>query len=443
MDPQPLNAALATELFVIVLLVLVNGIFAGAEIAVVALRKTRIDELAERGSGGARAVLALRKDPERFLATVQVGITVVSAAAAAVGGASIAEWLAAHLARIDWLREHATGAALALVVASISYLSIVVGELVPKSLALRGAERYALLIGQPLLGLSFVARPIVWLLSASANLVLKPFGDQTTFTETRHSAGELRELVEEASEAGTIPPEAGEIAARAFDLAELTALDVMVPRQNVAMLSRQTSREELRRFLLENRFSRLPVYDGSIDNVIGYITVKDVLALAWEKDLVVFADLVREPFFVLEAKPVVEILNEMRAQRVPFAIVIDEHGGMAGIVTMEDVVEELVGNIFNEHTRGAPESIARQRDGSVLVSGTTPIRELNRALALELPNAGEWTTIAGLCLTLAGRVPVAGETFTLENGVSLEVVDASPRKVVSVRVRPPVTPSDG
>jgi len=435
MDPQPLSAALATELLVIVLLVLVNGIFAGAEIAVVALRKSRIDELAERGSGGARAVLRLRKDPERFLATVQVGITVVSAAAAAVGGASIAEWLALHLTRVDWLREHAEGAALALVVAAISYLSIVVGELVPKSLALRGAERYALLIAKPLLGLSFVARPIVWMLSTSANLLLRPFGDKTTFTETRHSADELRELVEEASEAGTIPPEAGEIASRALDLADLTALDVMVPRQNVAMLSRQASREELRTFLLEHRFSRLPVYDGTIDNVIGYVTVKDVLALAWEKDLVVFQDLLRAPYFVLESKPVVEILNEMRSQHVPFAIVVDEHGGMSGLVTMEDVVEELVGKIFDEHARSAPEAIQWQHDGSALVSGTTPIRELNRALDLELPTEGEWTTIAGLCLTLAGRVPVAGEMFTLDSGVTLEVADASPRKVRSVRVR--------
>jgi len=440
MEPYPVNAALATELFVIVLLVLVNGIFAGAEIAVVALRKTRIDELAERGSGGARAVLALRKDPERFLATVQVGITVVSAAAAAVGGASIADWLARYLERFVWLREHAEGAALSLVVAAISYLSIVVGELVPKSLALRGAERYALLIGKPLLGLSFVARPIVWLLSMSANLLLRPFGDKTTFTETRHSADELRELVEEASQAGTIPPEAGEIASRAFDLADLTALDVMVPRQSVAMVSRQVAREELRRLLLENRFSRLPVYDGTIDNVIGYITVKDVLALAWERDLVVVEDLVREPYFVLEAKPVVELLNEMRAQHVPFAIVVDEHGGMAGIVTMEDLVEELVGEIFSEHARSTPDAIQKQRDGSALVSGTTPIRELNRALDLELPTAGEWTTIAGLCLSVAGRVPVAGDAFTLENGVVLEVVDASARRVRTVRVRRPADP---
>jgi putative hemolysin len=423
-----------TEFVVIILLVLVNGVFAGAEIAIVALRKNRIEELAEEGRGSALAVLSLRRNPERFLATVQVGITVVGAAAAAFGGSTIAARIESWLARFAFLEGHAEGTSLALVVAGISYLSIVVGELVPKSLALRSAERYALWVGRPLLALSFVARPIVWLLSSSANLLLRPFGDNTTFTETRHSAEELLEIVEEASAAGTIAPEAGEIASRALELPDLTAFDVMVPRQNVVMVSRRTDREELRRVLLEHKFSRLPVYDGTVDNVLGYITVKDVLALAWEHELVVLEDLIRPPYFVPETKRVVELMNEMRAQHLPFAIVVDEHGGMSGIVTMEDVVEELVGEIFSEHERHPTESISKQADGSVLVSGTTPIREVNRALDIELPEEGDFNTIAGLCLSLAGRVPVVGQSFDLPDGISLKIIDASPRRIRTVRV---------
>jgi putative hemolysin len=423
------------ELTVVFLLVLANGILAGAEIAVVTLRRARIAELAEDGHGGARAVLALRRDPERFLATVQVGITVIGAAAAAFGGASIARKIEPALARITWLEEHAEGVALAAVVAGVSYLSVVIGELVPKSLALRGAERYALLIGRPLLGLSWAARPLVWVLSASANVLLRPFGDKTTFTETRHSAHELQELVEEASAAGTIPPEAGEIASRALELPDLKAVDVMVPRQSVVMLSRGASREELRQTLLEHKFSRLPIYDGNVDNVVGYITAKDVLALAWERHLIALEDLIREPYFVPETKSVVELMNDMRAQHRPFAVVVDEHGGMSGIVTMEDLVEELVGEIFSEHTRRAPSAIAKQPDGSTIVGGMTPVRELNRALDLDLPDEGDYSTIAGLCLAVAGRVPKTGESFSLSSGITLEIVDASQRRIRAVRIR--------
>ncbi|HEV8550867.1 MAG TPA: CNNM domain-containing protein, partial [Polyangiaceae bacterium] len=226
---------LLTEMLVILVLIVGNGVFAGAEIAVVALRKARIEQLAEEGNTGAGAVLSLRADPERFLATVQVGITVIASTASVVGGASLARQIAPWFARFPSLAPHAEGIALGAVVVVISYLTVVLGELVPKSLALRGAERYALLVARPLQSLSWIARPAVWFLSASANLLLRPFGDSTTFTETRHSAEELQELVEEATVAGTIPPEAAEIASRALDLPELTAADVMVPRGSVVM----------------------------------------------------------------------------------------------------------------------------------------------------------------------------------------------------------------
>jgi putative hemolysin len=428
---------LIAEFLVVLALVVVNGIFSGAEIAVVSLRRTRIQELADEGRTSARAVLSLRKNPERFLATVQVGITVVGAAAAAIGGASMARKIEPYLTGYDWLERHAEGVALALVIAGVSYLSIVLGELVPKSLALRAAERYALLIGRPLVAVSFFARPIVWFLSASANLVLRPFGDKTTFTEARHSAEELRDLVTEASLAGTIPPEAGEIASRALDLPDLTAADVMIPRQDVVMIPKNIAREELRSVLLEHRFSRLPVYDGSVDNVVGYVTVKDVLALAWERNLVVLADIIRPPYFVPDSKPVTALMTEMREQHLAFAIIVDEHGGMSGIVTMEDLVEEVVGEIFSEHRRGSRESIQRFADGSALVDGIAPIREINRALDIELPEDGDWNTIAGLSLALAAGVPKPGDTFTTENGITLEIVDASARRVRAVRVRPP------
>jgi putative hemolysin len=202
------------------------------------------------------------------------------------------------------------------------------------------------------------------------------------------------------------------------------------------MLPRNAARDEIRQVLLEHKHSRLPVHDGGVDNIVGYITIKDVLALAWERELVVLEDLIRPPFFVPESKPVVSLMNEMRSQRVPFGIVVDEHGGMSGIVTLEDLVEELVGDIVSEHVRRSPESIRAQPDGSVVVGGMTPIREVNRALGIELPD-DDWNTIAGLCLALAGRFPEPGATFTTEGGVALEVLDVSARRIRSVRVRVP------
>jgi putative hemolysin len=283
------------------------------------------------------------------------------------------------------------------------------------------------------LWLSIAAKPLVWLLSSSANLLLKPFSDQTTFTEVRHSPNEIQQIVEEARQAGTVHPDAADIASRALGLPDLVVSEVMVPRRDVVAISQDIDRAELRRVLLEQGHSRLPVYDGLLDNVIGYISVKDVLALAWEERLFVLRDVIREAFFVPSSKKAVDLLREMRARHQQLAIVVDEHGGTAGIATMEDLLEELVGEIFDEHDRPF-ETIRPAGDDAVLVAGTAQIREVNRVLGLELPDDGAWTTIAGLVLILAGRMPQSGERFEAPGGVWLEVVDVTPRRVRSVRI---------
>jgi putative hemolysin len=417
-------------------LVVVNGILAGSEIAIVSLRKTRLQELVDQGKSSAKAVQYLRSNPERFLATVQIGITVVGAAAAAFGGSRFAEDLAPVLAQADFLAPYAEELAFGTAVAVISYLSLVLGELVPKSLALRSSERYALAIGGPLVALAALARPLVWLLTASSNVILRLFGDRTNFMEARVSADELQQMVAEAARAGTVHPHAGEIASRALDFSTLIVSDVMVPRNQVIALPANASTDELQRVLLEENHTRMPVYQGSIDNIVGYISIKDVPALAWEHQLIVLHDLIRPPFFVPEVKPAVDLLQEMRRQRLPFAIVVEEQGGLAGIVTIEDLIEELVGEIFSEHDRTVPEPIKREPDGSALVQGNVAIRDVNRELGIHLPEKGEWTTLAGLCLAIAGRIPAPGDRLTTSNSVTLEVVEASPRRVKLVRLIP-------
>lgn len=426
-----------TELIITLALILLGGVFAGAEIAVVALRSTRLRELVEERRPGARSTLVLREQPERFLATVQVGITVVGTAASAFGGYAIAQSITPAVSRLTGLTDHAHELALGLVVTLISYLSIVLGELVPKSLALRHAETYALWIGKPLLALSWIARPVVWLLSASANLLLRPFGDATTFTEARHSIEELQQLVEEAAKAGTLHPQASEIATRALELPELRVSDVMVPRHQAILLPRDVSAEQLQAIVRDHPHTRLPVYDGQIDNVIGYVSMKDVLLSTLEGQPLVLGNLLRPSYFVPESKRALELLQDLRERRMKFAIVVDELGGLAGVVTFEDLVEELVGEVFSEHSQPPPPPIREQADGSVLVNAALPLRELNRVLGVELPEDGKWHTLAGLTLAVAGRVPSSGESFTLDSGIRLEMVEVSPRRVRSVRLHRP------
>jgi putative hemolysin len=268
----------------------------------------------------------------------------------------------------------------------------------------------------------------------SSNALLKPFRDQTTFTETKYSVEELQQLVGEAAKAGSVHPEVGEIASRALAFAELRAEDIMVPRQDVVMLSRRATVTEVQRILLEHTHTRLPVFDGDVENVVGYVNVKDILAVAWNPNLFILDDLLRPAYFAPDSLSALDLLKEMKQRRLPFAIIVDEQGGMAGIATMEDLVEELVGEIFSEHAAKVPALFEEEPGGAWLVSGLAPIREVNRHLDLHLPE-GDYTTLAGLCLAVAGRIPVVGDTFTVSHQVSLEIVDASPRRVRTVRVR--------
>ncbi len=420
-----------TELLIVLVLVLANGLFAGAEIAVLTARKNRLQERAAAGDRNALAVASLRERPERFLATVQIGITVISAAAAAFGGSAMAANLEPVLEPI--LGDSAGEVAFALVITFVAFLSLVLGELVPKSLALRYADGYAFFIGRPLYGLSRVMRPVVWFLTACSNVVLRFFGDSTSFTESRMSRDELRQMVEEAGTAGSVDMHSSEIASRALDMADVMVAEIMVPRLDMTALALDTPPDEVQRRLLGEAHSRVPVYDQDLDRVVGYVVTREVLAQVIEGAPIQLAELLRPIFTVPLVMKISVALREMQTKRVQLALVTDEHGGTAGLVTIEDVMEELVGDITNEGEE-PDHAIVRKPDGSALVPGWMPIRKLNRALHLDLPIARESTTVAGLCLALALAVPAIGAKLTSPDGTLLEVVDATPRRVRMVRV---------
>jgi putative hemolysin len=404
------------------------------------VRRTRLARLVEDGRRSARAVQALRDQPERFLATVQVGITVVSATAAAFGGASLAVRFEPVLARIGPIAPWSSQIALGLVVALVSFLSIVLGELVPKSVAMRSPEPIALAAGRPLLALSGFARPFVWLLTGASNAILRPFGDRTNFTESRLSPEELEQLVEEAGKTGELDASTAEIAGRALAFRDLHASDVMVPRNRIVALPVDASQDELRRVLLEEGRSRMPVFQETLDGIVGYVMAKDFALLAWERELILLPDLLRPILFVPETAPAVKVLREMQTRRTQLAIAVDEHGGVAGLITLEDLVEELVGDVFSEWEKPEPR-LRREPSGATLVRGDTPIRDVNRELAIDLPEGDDYTTVAGLCIALAGAVPESGAKIDAGHGITLEIEDASPRVVRSVRIR--ISPAEG
>jgi putative hemolysin len=423
-----------TDIAVIVGLTLLNGFFSGAEIAVLSTRKTRLRELADEGRRSAVRALELRGDPERFLATVQVGITVVSATAAAFGGSAMEEPLAAWLTALG-AGKYAPQIALAIVIALVSYLSIVLGELVPKSLALRASEGFTLLVARPVLALRSLARPIVWLLTVSSNVILRPFHDKTNFSESRLSPEELQQLVEESATAGALDAHAGEIASRAIDLGDLRAAAVMVPRIHVDGIALDASLDEVQRILDQKPHGRYPVFGEQPEQVAGYVTARDLYIQLLRGTVDIRSVMHKVPFFP-EQSPAMDVLRALQRQKTRLAIVVDELGGMAGLVTVEDITEELVGEILGEHEDSEP-VVRPDGENSFLIDAATPVHEINRELDIELAQGPGWSTLAGLLINEAERIPEPGATIALPDGIQAEVVDADPTRIRVVRLRLP------
>lgn len=421
------------ELAIVLALTLANGLFAGAEIAIVAIRATRVRELEDADRRGA-ALAALRKDPERFLATVQIGITVISATAAAFGGATLAADLAPWLTRLGVPRHSAPSIALAIVVVLVSYLSLVLGELVPKSLALAASERYALFAARPLYLLSRATSPLVAFLTASSNVILRVFGDRTSFTETRISREELLSVIDEAKDSGEVSARASDMASRAIDLDELHAASVMVPRPAIVSVDVDASAEELGALLDETDEERFPVTRG--DDIVGYVATRDIGRVLAGRVPGGLARVVRPVMFVPQGAGALHLLEQLQSRRMPIAVVVDEDGTIEGIVDIDDLAEEVVGTLLV----GAPRDevqLAREPDGAVVVPAGMRIHVANRALGLHLPISPRWSTVGGLLLARLQAMPRAGARVELDDGTVLEVVEATVRRVLRVRIRAP------
>lgn len=424
------------EVLVVFLLLVANGVFSMSEIAVVSSRKTRLQQRAEAGDASAQRALALAENPERFLATVQIGITLVGTLAGAFGGAAIAAPLAVYLAQFPSIAEYAQPLSLGLVVLGITYLSLIVGELVPKQIGLNHPERIAALVAGPMDMVSRVGRPLVWLLTASTRGVLRVLRIRKP-AESPVTEAEIAVLLEQGTQAGVFEEEEQDLVERVFWLADQRVVSLMTPRHRIVWLNVDAAGEEHRRLMVEHRFSRYLVCAGELDHVLGMVAVKDLWAAELSGQRVDgLRELLREPLFIPESTRALHVLEQFRESRVHLAIVVNEYGGTEGIVTLNDILEEIAGEMGQGQAAEAP-PVVRRDDGSLLVDGSLSMEDFRELLDLEdrRQESREYRTVGGWVFTTMGRVPRPGEHFEAA-GHRVEVVDMDGNRIDKVLVAP-------
>jgi putative hemolysin len=337
------------EAVLVVFLILLNGFFAGAEIAVLSARRSRIDRWIQEGKRGAKTVAGWLKEPEAFLATVQIGVTLVGVLASAVGGAAAVEYLKPKLLNVAPLARWAEPLSIAIVVVGITYLSLVLGELVPKSLALIYRERMACLVALPIRALAKTATPLVLLLTSSTRLILRLLGRKEIPKEMFISEEEIRFLIKEGGDQGVFDQTEQQFIPKVFDFSELQVKDLMLPREKIVALEAATPREHLLRKVSEEGYTRLPIYKETLNNVVGILHMKDLIHALNLGRLIVLEDMLRPAVFVRDVTPAKELLRLFQRRHLHMAIVQDVAGRTVGLATLEDLVERIVGDIQDEH----------------------------------------------------------------------------------------------
>ena len=432
----------ATEILIVFLLILANGFFALAEMAVVSARKKRLQQKADGGDKGASVALELSNKPTRFLSTIQVGITTIGILSGAFGGATIAEKIAANLSKIVWLEPYSEVIGIAIVVLIITYLTLIFGELVPKRIALNNAESIAAKVAVPMNGLARFGRPIVALLSSSTEVVLRLIRLKPS-NEPSVSEEEIKMMIYEGTQVGVFEDAEQEIVERVFRLGDRLAISLMTYRTEIVFLDVEDTIDINLDKITSSGYSRFPVCKGDLDDILGIIQVKDIFAQVQNGQEIDLQAAIQPAVFIPEGMSALELLERLREKKSHLAIIMDEFGGITGMVTINDMLEAIVGDFPMLEDQQEEPDIIQRADGSYLLDGMLATVELKDLLGLnKLPDENDagYKTLGGMILAEISRIPVAGDT-TFWNGWRFEVVDMDGHRVDKILVSQAEKPS--
>ena len=420
------------DIFLIIIFILLNGLFAAAEIAVVTARKSRIKQLVEEGNRAARILYKFKEEPDRFLATIQIAITLGSVLASVIGGAAAIQVIKPVIAQIPYKPIAASSDAISIGIVTIliTYFAMVFGELIPKSVALSHPEEVGLRVAKLVEGFSRGAAVFVKLLTFSANILLRPFG-RKTFTERAYvTEEEVKMLIMEGGEQGVFEPTEQELIHSVFEFTDMSAKEVMVPSTRMATIGLGMSVEEIKSIIAEEQFSRYPVVGRDVNDIRGVLYAKDFLN-AFARGEADVRRLVKPPFFIPETMKISNLLREMQKKRVHMALVIDEYGGVSGLVTMEDLIEEIVGEIRDEYDIESP--VIQLSDGTLLIDAAISIKDLEDDYQIEIPESTEYETLGGFLLTALQRIPRIGDTLEVQ-GKKITVSEMVGQRIAKVKL---------
>lgn len=425
----------ALSLFLVLFFLLMNAFFVAAEFSLVRVRKSQVEILVDEDRSGAKYTKLVADNVNAYLSACQLGITLASLALGWLGEPAVSQLIEGPLLAIGLPEAAIHGIAIAIGFVVITALHIVVGELIPKSLAIFSTERYALFTATPLVWFYRITYPIMWLFNSITNGVMKLLGHDIANEHEVYTDEEIKLLIDESTESGLIDPEQNEYVDNIFDLGDKDAEAIMTPRTNVICLDLEDSLEENLALIMQYKYTRYPVCRGNKDRIVGFVHVKDLYTLPPDSTM---EDLrIRTIQAVPEGIPIAKLLQILQAKHTKIAVVIDEHGGTSGIVTMSDIMEQIVGRIDDEYAHGGSEDVVRLDDGSYLVDGSMAIDEVEELIGFEPEEASECETTGGLLLSLFDRIPEEGDSVTIEHDdrkATFTVVDMDRHRIDKVRV---------
>lgn len=423
------------EIVIVFLLTLLNGFFACSEIALITFRKTRVASLVEEGNSRAELVEQLQRDPESLFATTQIGVSVITIAASAFAGSNLASHLAAFLSSsgVGFLALHSVAISFITVVALVAFVNLIIGELVPKSLGIRYSENFSLLAAYPIWWLSKVSKWLIKFLNFFSKIILKPFGAKAGQKESRLSEEEIRIVIAEGRTAGTIEAQEHTIIENVFEFSDMTVGKIMVPRTQITAFDIDQQPEKIIRQAIDSGYSRIPIYQGNINNVVGILYTKTLLKqLGSNIEAIDLRSLLLLPYFVPNTMKVSEVLQRLQRKKMHMSLVTDEHGEIEGLITLEDILEEIVGEISDE-TDESNKTIIKLGNNSFLVAGEVSIIDFNKHFESQIPEDQDFTTISGFILDRLGRFPEEGD-MVLHETLELLVKEKTRRTVKSIVV---------